>query len=79
MGRKSDVNRWATVARWAVAVAVYLAGYIFVVPDDEHQWTWEPGGVLLASVTVFWLLKLEARREQERRIDAAELRSSIGR
>jgi threonine/homoserine efflux transporter RhtA len=78
MKQKTDVD-WARVARWAVAVAVYLVGCIFVVPYDERQWTWQPTAVLLAAGAVFWLLKLKAERERKRRTDAAELRAEVGR
>jgi len=77
MGRKDDAERWAIVARWGVAAAIYLAGCIFV-PDIE-QTGWLPAGMLLLAIAVFWLLKLKAERERKDRTEAAELRSAVGR
>ena len=74
MTRENEVDRWAMLARWAVAVALYLGGCIMVPDHSSNVW---PCAVLLVAGAVFWLLKFKARREQERRIDAAELRASI--
>lgn len=75
MTRKSDADHWAAVARRAVAVALYLGGCILLPDHCSYMW---PCAALLVAGAVFWLLKLKARREQERRIDAAGLRASIG-
>jgi hypothetical protein len=74
MTRTTDAEHWATLARWAVAVALYLGGCIMLPDHCSEVW---PSLVFVVAVAVFWLLKLKARREQERRIDAAELRASI--
>jgi hypothetical protein len=76
MERENDVN-WARVARWAVAVAVYVAGCMFV--PDIDQTGWLPAGMLLLAIAVFWLLKLKAEQERKHRTDAAELRAEVGR
>ena len=75
MTQKTELN-WPRLARWAVAVPVAATGCV-LVPDDPNDIG--PAAVLLLAVTVFWLLKLKARREEVRRIDAAELRTEIGR
>lgn len=75
MTRTADAERWAMLARWAVAVALYLGGCIMLPDHCSDVW---PCAVLVVAVAVFWLLKFKGRREQERRIDAAELRASIG-
>lgn len=74
MNSKNDVD-WARVARWAVAVAIEMTGVSFRADVTDA------GAVvmLLVAVVAFWLLKLRARQEQERRIEAAELRAGIGR
>ena len=74
--KRDDAERWAKVARWAVAIAVYLVGAIVLVPRDERHWTWQPTVVLLAAVAVFHFLKFVAERERERRIDVTELRTN---
>jgi hypothetical protein len=71
MERERDLD-WPRVARWAVAiciVAVSISGRL----DRANI-----GGVITLAIaaTAFWLLKLKARREQERRIEAAELREA---
>jgi hypothetical protein len=82
MKSKNDVDyRWSTVARWGVAVAVYLGGCIFVVdalPNGTDD-SWPCAAVFVVAFVAFWLLKFKARREQQRRIDAAALQQSIGR
>jgi len=74
MTQKSELN-WPRLARWAVALGVVFFG--MTTPLD----TTDAGGavVLAVAVAAFWLLKLKAQREQERRIEAAELRTVIGR
>jgi hypothetical protein len=75
MTRETEINHWAAMARWGVAVAVYTVGCIFL-PDNFSDAS--SLAVLALAAAVFWLLKSKARREQKQRIDAAELRGSIG-
>jgi hypothetical protein len=77
MNNENDVGGWARLARWAVAVAVYLCGCVvvdMVMPDGADD-SWACAVALAIAVAVFWLLKLKARKQQERRIDAAKLRA----
>jgi hypothetical protein len=74
MTRKTDVNRWAAVARWAVAIGIVMASIAFELDTTDT----DASITLLVAVAVFWLLKLKARQEQKRMIDAAELRTHIG-
>ena len=71
MTRTTEAERWAMLARWSVAVALYLGGCIMLPDHCSDVW---PSLVFVVAVAV-WLLKLKARREQEREIDAAELRA----
>ncbi len=76
MNSKNEMNGWARVARWGVAITVFFFGCM-VVPEDASDETC--AAVVLVAVAVFWAMKLKARKQQERQIDAAELRASIGR
>jgi hypothetical protein len=61
---------WPRVARWAVTLGVVLFG--MTTPLDKT----DAGAaiVLAVAVAAFWLLKLKAQHEQERKIDAAAMR-----
>lgn len=74
MTRKTHAERWATAARWVVAFVVLAASGRL-----ELDTTW-PGAILTFALAAaaFWALKLKARRQRQRRMDAAELRSSLG-
>jgi hypothetical protein len=55
----------------------FIAGLMLRANDDIPEGV--TAAVFIPAVAVFWLLKWAARREQSRRIDAAELQNSIGR
>ena len=76
MKRTNDVDyRWATAARWGVSVALYLGGCGLFPKIDPDIWA---AVMFLLAIAVFFFLKWLADREQERRINAADLRQSIG-
>jgi len=74
MTRKTNVDRWATAARWAVAFGILAASVRL-----ELDTTWAGGIITFAvAAAVFWVMKARAERQQQLRIDAAELRASLG-
>jgi hypothetical protein len=69
MKRKSEVDRWASLARWGVSAAVFLAGCA-VLPDNCGEWV--NASVFLVAIAVFGLLKHKAQQEQQRRIETRD-------
>lgn len=64
---------WSAAARWVVAIGIVISGMAM-----QLDATW-PGAVLIVglAMAVFWLLRRQAIQQRQRRMDAAELRSSI--
>jgi hypothetical protein len=58
-------DRWATFARWCAAIVVFWIGCMMGA-DDSAAGAWL---ALAAAVAVFWLMKLKARAEEQRKLE----------